>query len=80
MKLTQSSMRRAMYSVIALAAILTLATAASIIVATIKGNEINWQGIAIMTGAIGVFISPVIGGKVWQKKYEAKQQDNEAPK
>jgi hypothetical protein len=66
-----------MYSVIGLAAILTLATAASIVVATIKSDDIDWQGVAIMTGAIGVFISPVIGGKVWQKKYEVRQKNNE---
>lgn len=75
MKFTRSSLRRAMYSMIAMAGIFSLAVAGSIIISTAKGTEIDWSGISKMVIAIGVFISPVIGGKVWQKKYETLKKD-----
>lgn len=78
MKFTRSTMRRAMYSVIAMAAVLILAVALSIVMATLKGNiaDINWSEMGQFVLAISGLILPVIGGKVWQKNFEMKKPDN----
>lgn len=78
MKFTRSTMRRAMYSVITMAGVLVLAVAASIVTATIKNDiaNINWSEMGQFVLAISGLILPVIGGKVWQRKYESKEGDN----
>lgn len=75
-------MRLSLHWIIGMAVAFALSICASIIVATIKGNEIDWQGIALMVGAIGIFIAPAFGFKTWQKKYEVEENKaaNEKPK
>lgn len=66
----KSAMRISLYWIIGMAVGLTAAIIASIIIMSIKGTEINWEGIALTIGAIGVFIAPAFGFKALQKKYE----------
>lgn len=80
MKITKSSMRRAMYSIIAMAAIIVIAMAVYIVISSTKGANIDWNGMAFMMGAIGVFISPAFGGKVLQKRYEVKEKNIDVQK
>jgi uncharacterized membrane protein len=70
--MVKSSMRLSLYWIVGMAVAFALSVCANIIVATIKGTEIDWQGIAFMIGAIGLFTGPAFGFKTWQKKYEVK--------
>lgn len=68
---TISSMRVGFLSIILMAAVLIGCIAIYMIKKTWQADGlIDWTGISIMLGAIGVFISPVVYGKY-------KQQSNE---
>jgi hypothetical protein len=41
-------------------------------------QPIDWTGVAAAIGAIGLFLAPAFGAKVWQKRYETKTETNEA--
>lgn len=68
----KSSMRVSFYWIVAMAGLLVLAIAASIVVQAVKTQPIDWMGIGTAIGAIGLFIAPAFGAKVWQKKIETK--------
>ena len=63
-------MRVSFYWIVAMAGVLVSAVAASIVVQAVKSQPIDWMGIGVAIGAIGIFISPAFGAKVWQKKIE----------
>lgn len=69
-----SSMRYALIWVIWMSLILVGASAFHIIFNTISGDEIQWNGVAILVGAISLFISSAVAGKVIQKKQELKNE------
>lgn len=69
-KSDKSSMRVSLYWIVALAELFGVAICIVLIVQAFKGTEINWNGIALTIGAIGVFIAPAFGFKTLQKKFE----------
>lgn len=66
----KSSIRVSLYWIIGMAVGFTMSVMAAIVLQAHKGNDINWQGIALVIAAIGAFTSPAFAAKVWQKKYE----------
>lgn len=66
----KSTMRVSLYWIIGMAAGLVLAIIIAIVILALKETEINWSGIALVVGAIGVFIAPAFGFKALQKSYE----------
>jgi len=66
-----SVMRVGFFSIIVYAGILVLCIAVYMIKKTWEINgTIDWAGLSMLLGAIGLFMTPVIAGKVQQKKQE----------
>lgn len=79
----QSSIRMSLYWVVGMAGALVLAICGSMVMRTIEGDPINFEGIAVLIGAIGGFMAPAFGFKAWQKgkEKEAKPEEGkEEPK
>lgn len=68
----KSMMRLAMLSVIIMAMILFLAMAGYMVLNALKGNEINFGGMAGLVGALSAFIGTLVIGKSNQKGKELK--------
>lgn len=68
-----SSMRVSLYWVVAMAGLLVVSISASIVVQSVKGDVVDWMGVAASIGAIGVFMAPALGFKSYQKKHENKE-------
>lgn len=66
-------MRISLYWIVGMTVGLTIAIITAIIIMSVKGTEINWNGIALAIGAIGVFVAPAFGFKALQKKYEEEK-------
>jgi hypothetical protein len=65
-----SSMRIALLTVIILSALLVLAMVIYILISVNQSKEIDWSGLSLLLGAIGVFLTPAFTGKAIQKKFE----------
>ena len=68
----KSTIRVSLYWVIGMAVGLIIAIITAIVIQAFKSMEINWQGIALTIGAVGVFIAPAFGFKALQTQYEEK--------
>ena len=66
----KSTMRVSLYWIIGMAAGLVLAIMIAVVVQALNGAVIDWQGIALAIGAIGVFVAPALGFKALQKRFE----------
>ena len=69
-KETKSSMRVALFTVLALSALMILMICSYIVLSLCMAAAINWQGVTTFLGAIGVFMTPAFTGKAIQKKFE----------
>lgn len=65
-----SSMRIALFAIITLSCLLVLALSSYIVVSVIMAAAIEWSGVSMFLGAIGVFLTPAFTGKAIQKRFE----------
>ena len=66
----KSSMRIALFTVIASSAMMVLMLCSYMVVSMAMSVAINWNGISMFLGAIGVFLTPAFTGKAIQKRFE----------
>jgi uncharacterized BrkB/YihY/UPF0761 family membrane protein len=69
----QSSMRISLYWVVGMAVAFTASICVTILIQAANSQPVDWNGVGWGIGAIGVFIAPAFGFKVWQKQYENKE-------
>ena len=69
-----SSTRVSLYWVVGMAGALVASIIISTIIQAATLQPIDWMGVAAAIGAIGVFLTPAFGAKVWQKRYETKRE------
>ena len=67
-----SSMRWALMQVVRMCYLLVACAGAYIVITSLKGSEINWNGIAILLLSLTGFIGAAVTGKWAQKKDELK--------
>lgn len=71
-----SSMRVGLISLVVMAAYLILILGVHILARTFHWESvIDWNGLGVFLCAVGAFLTPVVVGKVIQKKQEKKMPD-----
>lgn len=66
----KSTIRVSLYWIVVLAGVMVLSLGTALIIMAAKQVQMDWKGIALTIGAIGVFIAPAFGFKALQKKFE----------
>lgn len=66
----KSSMRISLYWIVAMSGAMVMSVCSAIILQAATKQIIDWSGIALAIGAIGLFMAPAFGFKAWQRKLE----------
>ena len=71
-----SSIRIALFAVVAVIIILIMSVSIYIIMSIFMSIALNWSGMAAFMASIGALLTPAFGSKALQKKYEGKNSND----
>ena len=68
----QSSMRKALLDIVDLTKVVGGTMCAVMLIQSLKGIPVDFQGASLFLAGLGAFVAPVFGFKAWQKGKEEK--------